>query len=239
MAKDRTFRRIYWLDTQEPGLVKAKAQTVLKTFKLLLQLLMKFGCSQNYSKAVQKDPSQFRVFFIVFVCICGGISFHVNAFAQDYHMSCDNGLITLSADKVDLKTILLSITKETNIFIQFPKALQKQITIELSDVSIRNALKRLLLGYDYAIIYSASKKSNPNSISKVYVLPEQWGHRKPASSQIKSPKANNLLRNYNRRLDSLRDRLTKVERGSHTERRILRQIQSIEKTVERLEKRVR
>ena len=184
-------------------------------------------------KLIQKDASLGRG-FIVAVCLCGGILMFENAFAQDYRIVYDKGMISLSADKTDIKTILWGISKEANIFIKFPKVLQKQITIKLSNVSVKNVLKRFLSGQDYAIIYSASKKNNRDSISKVYVLPEQWGHKQPAGSP--SPgRRSNAVRNYNRRLDALRNRLTRVGRGSAAERRILSQIQSIQKTVERLE----
>ena len=184
---------------------------------------------------LETKPTQIRGSFIAAVCTCIGILICATAFTQDYHMSYDNGLITLSADKIDLKTILLGISKETNILIQFPAALQKQITINLFNVSLKNAFKRLLKGQDYAIIYSGSEK---NPISEVYVLPEQWGHRKSVESPIQS-RYLNLIKNYNRRLDVLRNRLTKVNRGSDTEKRILRQIQSMEGTVDRLENRLR
>lgn len=187
-------------------------------------------------KLIQKDTGFRGGFFIFAVCLCGGILMFENAFAQDYRIVYDKGMISLSADKTDIKTILRGISKEANIFVKFPKALQKQITIKLSNVSIRNALKRLLSGQDYAIIYSVSKKNNRDSISRVYVLPEQWGPTKPVRSQVRS-RQSNLIRNYNRRLDSLRNRLGKVSRGSPAERRILSQIQSIEKTVEGLENR--
>jgi len=167
---------------------------------------------------------------------------HSNAFAQDYHMTYDNGLITLSADKTDIQDILSGISKKTNVFIQFPRALKEQITIRLTNVSVRDALSRLLKGRDYAIIYSASKKSNRNPLSKVYVLPEQWGSRKPARSQTRSRQVKRIersLRNYKKRLDSLKNRLSKVGQGTLKERRIMRQIRLTEKTVGRLEKRLR
>ena len=184
-------------------------------------------------KLIQKGASFRGGFFIAAVCLCGILMFG-SVFAQDYRIVCYKGMISLSADKTDIKTILWGISKEANIFIKFPKALQKQITMKLSNVSVKNALKRLLSGQDYAIIYSASKKNNRDSISKVYVLPEKWGPKKPAGPQVRS-RQSNVIRNYNRRLDALRNRLTKVSRGSAAERRILRQIQSIEKTVDRLE----
>jgi len=182
------------------------------------------------TKPTQTGLSRPKGSFIAALCIGIGL-ICATAFAQDYHMNIDNGMITLSADKVDLKTILLDISKEANILIQFPAGLQKQVSIKLTNVSIRNALKRLLRGQDYAVIYSASRN---NSISEVRVLPEQWGNRKPVRSPTQDRQAN-LIRRYNRQLDDLRDRLTKVTRGSATEKRILRQIESMERTVESLE----
>jgi len=190
------------------------------------------------SKYIEIKVSLLIGFFIFTFFICGGILIHPDTFAQDYRISYDNGLITLSVNKVDIKTILLGISKETNIFIQFPEALKKKITIKLSNVSIRDALKRLLKNQDYAIIYSALKKNNRVSISEVYVLPEKWGNRKPSRSQTLSRREESILRSYNRRLDSLRNQLKTVARGSDTERRILSKIQSIEKRVETMGKKL-
>ena len=193
-------------------------------------------------KIIQTDSRLLKGCYIFAAVICGSFLIHSNAFAQDYRISYDNGLITLFAEDADIKAILSGISEKTNIFIQFPKALKEQITIKLTKVTLRNALSRILKGQDYAIIYSTLRKPSRHPIAKVYVLPEQWGSRKPARSQPRSPQEKRIersLNNYRKRLDSLRNRLWRVDRGSIQEKRTQRQIRSMEKTIERLEKRLR
>ena len=193
-------------------------------------------------KVIHINVSLFGGYFIWAFFICGSILNHSNTFAQDYRINYDDGVISLSANKADIKTILSDISNKTSVVIQYPKALEKQITLKLSNVSIRDALSRVLKGQDYAIIYTASKQHHNHSISKVYVLPEQYGNRKPTRNQTRGRQANRIERtigNYERRLGTLRNRLARVSQRSREGMRILNQIQSIEKTIERLQKSLR
>jgi hypothetical protein len=191
---------------------------------------------------IQINLSLLRKCHIFTIVVCGSLLIHSNVFCQDCRISYDKGLITLLAVNADIKAILSGISEKTNIFIQFPKTLDEQITIELAKVPLRHALSRLLKWQDYAVIYSASKKPNRNLIAKVYVLPEQWGSRKPSRFRPRNRHERRIersLNSYRKRLDSLRSRLSRVDRGSSQERRILRQIRLMEKAAERLEKRLR
>ncbi|MBN2319000.1 MAG: hypothetical protein JXR49_07980 [Acidobacteria bacterium] len=211
----------------------------------------------RHRKSKQKDFNRLKGSFISVLWACLGILISAHTFAQDYHMSYKNDLISLRADKIDLKTIMLDISKKANISISYPSKLKKQITINLPSVSIRNALKRLLRGQDYAIINSDSKNSGitevyvlpekgdsiiyfaskHDSISEVGVLSEQRRHKKSIRPQTQSRQAKNLINNYNRRLDALINRLPKATRGSATEKNLLRLIESMARAVEKLENR--
>lgn len=164
--------------------------------------------------------------------------FRANAFAQDFSMHYDKGRISISAQNADIKTVLAAIARETKIFIRFPQTLKKQITMELSAVSVRKALRRILKGQDYAIVYSASKNDrNRNSVSEVYVLPQQWGENRAAVIPAQDRRQEAAIRNSKKRLDSLRNRLEKTEQGSRAANIITRQIRSVERTLQRLERR--
>ena len=187
------------------------------------------------------DVSLFGGYFIFVFFFCGNVFLHANTFAQDYRINYDDGLITLSADKVEIKTILSDLAEKTNVVIHFSSGLKKQITIKLSNVSVRNAFRRLLRGQNYAIIYSASSPHARDSISEVHVLPSQRGGRRRTryrTGGLQEKRIEKAVRNAERQLDSLRNRLTRVNRGSREERRIQRQIRSMEKAVERLQERL-
>ena len=68
-----------------------------------------------------------------------------------------NNLITISAQNVDLKNVLLMLADKTNIIVRVPTSLKKQISIKLSSQSLDEALSRILRGMNYAIIYSGEK----------------------------------------------------------------------------------
>jgi type II secretory pathway component GspD/PulD (secretin) len=154
---------------------------------------------------------------------------------QTFRIDYDNGLLTLSAEKADLKRVLTQVAQETRIHVSFPKNLRKQITIKLSGVSLRKALRRLLKGENYALIYSVSGK--PSAISEVYVLPSSSGPR--TSRQYKPPRRPQeriraSITRYEKRLETLKNRMATVDEESPRGRLIGNQIRRTEKTIERL-----
>jgi len=156
---------------------------------------------------------------------------------QTFSIDYDNGLLTLSAEKADLKGVLTQVAQKARIHISFPKNLRRQITIKLSGVSLRKALRRLLKGENYALIYSVPGQPKPSAISEVYVLPSSSGPR--TSSQYKPPKRPQeriraSITRYEKRLETLKNRMATVDEESRRGRLIGNQIRTTEKTIERL-----
>jgi predicted RNase H-like nuclease (RuvC/YqgF family) len=176
-------------------------------------------------------------FFASFVCIT--FSTHAQSSGQSFRIDYDNGLLTLSAEKADLSSLLTQIAQRASIHVRFPKSLNKEITIKLSRVSLKKALCRLLKGEDYALLYSVSGKHKPAAISEVFVLSKSTG---PSSSrQHERPKGREeviraSIGRYEKRLETLKSRMTTVDEGSRRGKLIGNQIRSTEKSIERLRK---
>ena len=176
-------------------------------------------------------------FFAFFVFITS--STHAQSSGQSFHIDYDNGLVTLSAEKADLSKLLTQIAQRAGIHVRFPKSLTKEITIKLSGVSLKKALCRLLKGEDYALLYSFSGKHKPTAISEVYVLPKSTG---PSLSRQHEPRKGReeviraSIARYEKRLETLKSRMTTVDEESRRGRLIGNQIRSTEKTIERLRK---
>lgn len=164
---------------------------------------------------------------------------HAQSRDQAFDINYDNGLLTLSAEKADLTRLLTQIAQRAGVHVRFPRNLTKQITIKLSGVSLRKALRRLLKGESYALIYSASGKRKPSAISEIYVLPKSSTSR--TSRQNKQPRPRDevvrtSIARYEKRLETLKHRMTTLDEESRRGRLISNQIRSTEKTIERLRK---
>ncbi len=154
-------------------------------------------------------------------------------YAQDnsskYRIRYDDGLLTLSLKKAMLKSVLTRIADETGIVIKFPHNLSGQITINLSSVSLKKALRQLLRDKSYAFIYKDS------DISEVYVVPRS---RNDTRSRQRENRIRTSIGRYERRLKTLRNQMAQVDESSHRGKVLMRSIRSTEKTIERLHKRL-
>ena len=158
---------------------------------------------------------------------------HAQTSNQEYRIDYDNGLLTLSAKKANLKSLLTHVAEEAGILVRCPKNLKKEVTIKLSSVSLRKALHRLLKGESYALIYKGS------AISEVYVVSKPSG--RSISRNYKSPRDQEdriraSIKRYEQQLETLKNRMEKVNENSRRGKVIMRQIRSTEKTIERLHK---
>jgi hypothetical protein len=153
---------------------------------------------------------------------------------QTFRTDNDNGLLTVSAEKADLKSLLTQFAEKTGVNVHFPKGLAKQITINLSGVSLRMALRRILKGEDYSLIYSASGKSRAGTILEVYVLPKsstskpsrRYNRPKVREKQVRASTAR-----WEKRLETLKARMATVNENSTPGRAIRNQIRSTERTL--------
>lgn len=150
----------------------------------------------------------------------------------------DNRL-SISADEADIQTVLLRVSEETGIFIRFPKALQKKISMSLSAVTLENALKSILKGLNYATVFTVSDNKNKIQISKVYIFK---GYKETARTKRlarRERQKRNRINQYKKRIASIQRRLDKVSHSSTDARRLKNQIGNYQKAIDRLERQIR
>ena len=142
-----------------------------------------------------------------------------------------NNLIDIAAKNAEIKAVLLKLAEVANIHIKFPSSLEKKISINKQSISLRDALKRLLKDFNYIVIYSGPNKVKA-SVSKVFIYSEAEKTRRLTASQRL---AANRIKNYERQIDSIKQRLSRVDQNSSRAKRYLRQIRSIESRINRLQ----
>ena len=139
--------------------------------------------------------------------------------------------LTLSAKEADLKTVLLTLADSANFYIEVPISLIEKTTIDLTNIPLKDAIDRLLIGLNHLIIYSGPDKSH-SSISEVYVLSkikrskrlygrEKWLARRMAG--------------YQKQIESLNRKLSKIDHNSRRGKSYLRRIRLLNKQIERLD----
>lgn len=150
-------------------------------------------------------------------------------------MDYKGNLLTLTAVDADLKNVLFRLSDEAGVYVRFPNGLKKKVSIELSGVSLDRAIKKLLNGVNHVVIFSSSEKRQAHKISRIYVFQESTSVPLSRTEQ----RTFNSIRNYERRIESIRKRLLTVDENSSRGKSYLRQIKSYETRIERLRARLR
>jgi hypothetical protein len=174
--------------------------------------------------------------FLLFA-FCGFLTSlaHAQDNSSKYRIGLDDGLLTISAKNADLSRILSRVAEEADILIKFPENLSKQITIKLSSVPVRKALRRILRGENYAFVYEGG------DISEVYVVPKSSARsrsRNYGRSQQMDDRVRASIARYEKRLQTLKDRMAQIDKSSRRGKIIMRRIRSTEKAIERLHRRL-
>ena len=159
-------------------------------------------------------------------------------FDPNLHIDYQNRLLTLSAQKADVKNILLEISNKTGIYVRFPSSLKRQITTKMTHVSLRKALVKLLKGTNYAIIYSGSGK-NHAVVSKVFVYTKSERSRISSRSISQDSRLAARIKTYQKRIDLMNKKLSHLDKNSRIAKRYVKQIRSYENIIENLKKRIR
>jgi len=152
----------------------------------------------------------------------------------------NRGLLTLSAENVDLKNVLTAVAEETAISIKYPRNLEKPITTKFYDLPLQRGLRRILRGVNYALIYSSSaEKKGGEVLSGVYVLskqPSRSRHTFRASVRPRTPEEHRaaVIERYERSLDVLERQMAQVGANSPRGKAIDRQIRLLERRIEKL-----
>jgi type II secretory pathway component GspD/PulD (secretin) len=174
---------------------------------------------------------------LIILAFCGPpISLtHAQDSGSTYRIGYDDGRLTISAKKANLKSILTNVADEADILVKFQHNLRRQITIKLKSVPLKKALRRLLRGVNYAFVYEGS------DISEVYVVPKS-GTRSRSRNFVRSRQREDRIRasiaTYQKRLEKLKNQMAQADETSHRGKIIMRRIRSTERSIERLYKRL-
>jgi len=198
-------------------------------FKLLLNSRIKLNTNRH----------KFIQLFIITMYLTSVISFSdAQTFNPNIHIDYKDNLLTLSVQKADIKNVLLKLSEKTNIYVVFPNSLKKQITTKISGVSLSQALSKILKGMNHAIIYSGSRK-NRASVSKVFVYMKSKRSGISRGSIPREKQISARIKSYERRLESLNKKLSRLDKNSRIGKRYLRQIRSYQNVIENLKRKIR
>jgi hypothetical protein len=163
---------------------------------------------------------------------------YAQTFNPNLHIEYKNNLLSLSAQKVDLKNVLLKLSAKTGIYVRFPNSLKKQITTKVTDVSLSEALSKILKGLNHAIIYSGSGK-NRAVVSEVFVYMKSQRSRISSRSTSHEKRIAARIRSYERRLKSLNEKLSQFDKNSRQGKRYLKQIGNYKNIIKNLKRKIR
>ncbi|NIS71974.1 MAG: hypothetical protein GTO12_24520 [Proteobacteria bacterium] len=159
---------------------------------------------------------------------------------QELHIEYNRGLLTLSVENVNLKHVLTAMAGETGILVWYPRGLEKPITTEFNDLPLKQALRRILRGMNYALIYRPSAGKKQGEVpAGVFVLSKQGSRSRQTfrpSTRPKTPEERRaaVIESYERRLDNLEQQLSRAGINSPRGRAIQRQIRQFERRIEKL-----
>jgi len=174
--------------------------------------------------------------FIIYFSFAVPLS-HAQNLNPNFRIEYKNNLLSISAQKADIKNVLLKLSDKTGVSFKFPNSLKQQITIKLSGQSLRDALSRILKGLNHAIVYSGSRK-NRAAISEVLVYRKSIKSKTPSRSIRREKQIADRIRSYEKRIESVKKKLLGVNKNSRQGRRYLRQISSYENIIRNLNKKL-
>ncbi|MEA3361637.1 MAG: hypothetical protein U9R17_19810 [Thermodesulfobacteriota bacterium] len=187
--------------------------------------------SYNLSAPLRlKKAGVFLIFIFLVHLTIADCFLYAQSSHQKIRIRYINNLLTISAKNADLKNILLRLAEKTNIYVNFPIYLKKKITIKKSKIPLREALKRLLVGLNHAIIYSGSSKKQA-LISEVFVFTKPKKSRKVSGIE-------RLMANRIKVIESLKKKLSKINENSRRGKGYIRRIRVLKKNIERLKRRL-
>jgi hypothetical protein len=170
-------------------------------------------------------------FSIVFLILAGDGSY-AQSTNQDFRIGYNDQLLSISAQDADVKRVLTNLADKTNTAVWFPESLEKKISIKIRNVSLKEALERILKDLNHVIIYSGSSK-NQAAISKVIVY-KKSKLSKQATGRNK--RIMDRIRAYERRIESYKNRLTRIDPNSRRGKNYIKQINRLENSIDRLER---
>ena len=182
---------------------------------------------------VLRPPKRVLMTVVILAIVVGGnpLSGHAQGSDPQLDVTCQNNKISINARNVDIKRILSQIAERANIRISFPADIKRSVTLERVDASIKAVLRNLLIGWNHAVIYSRSG-SKKEKIVEVIVFSKK---KAQAVSKAQS-RTLDRIKSYERQLDSLRDKFSKVDADSSRGKQYARRINLLEQRIEKLNK---
>ena len=222
---------------------------------------MVYKCSNNPLLSIRLKEAGARLIFVFLILLLtsANSSLYAESTNQNILITYKENVLSIRAKDADLKKVLFELADETNIDIQLPLSLDKKITINRSGISLNEGLKDILKDLNYIILYSGIEDNNV-LISKVIIfqksntsttLPD--GKIQQTNSQIPSTKNEEpsatregssvtredslaaRIKFYERQIESLKQRLTKIDENSRLGRKYSRHIKRFEKLIEKNE----
>lgn len=122
------------------------------------------------------------VYFIIVPPICyaeKGEEDAVNRTDQSekpFHLSINNGLLTLDAREADLRKLLVEISEKTGVEIKIGANIEGSISLSFHDIPLDEAIKKIVI--NRGIVFSRKKGQNDYEISKVTIFPSSMKQEK-------------------------------------------------------------
>ncbi len=181
------------------------------------------------------SPKSPIVFFLVFYFLLAcGLFRLVPVYGSALQLKMHDDLLSLSAVEVDLDRVLQRLSEATGIDFRLSKDLNKKVTLQLSDVRLETALKRILEGLNYAMVYSVARNGDAARISEIYIYGkrEKGGRISPSAPPEEMP--GRRISDYEKRIEVMRQRLQEASPDSPAGRRYQKAIENYQRLVEKL-----
>jgi len=188
--------------------------------------------SRQKAASCTKPPVAYLLVFL-FLMSCTFLHW-VPVYGSTLQLHVQDNLLSLEAADADLSAILQRLGEAAGIDFKFPKELEKKITLQISDVRLETALKRILKGLNYATVYSVAASGDSSRISAVYIYGKHKGGSRASQSTIRESEAQHSISDYEKRIRVVQQRLDRVGRDSQAGRRYQEEIENYQRLIERL-----
>ncbi len=151
-----------------------------------------------YSRKLIKVVLLFPLFsiafhFIIVSCTCYAEKVHeepvnkADSSKKSFHLSANNGLLTLDTQDADVRKLLEEIYRKTGIEIEIYGDLKGTISTSFCDISLEEALKKIFI--NSGIIFSKKEGQDVYEISRIMILPGSGikGITRDRSNTVKYP----------------------------------------------------
>ena len=172
------------------------------------------------------------VLAICLIVLPAGTGCSAEASGQNFRIRQQQGRISISATNANLKNVLLELSETADVTIRVAESLNRKVTLEQTNLSLKSALKRLLRGINHVIIYSGKNRKKA-SIAKVLVLSKATPSRPMTAAQ---KRLSRRIDGYQRQIDSMRRNMAKYDATSRQAKRYQRRIDSIQRKIDRYRK---